>query len=89
MLGVGLKAKEVEFGSIRHLIFKIFSQPSIDSKTSKLNTVFTENNKVIEFQKVYDGVSVKSDLYQMARIYALIHPNPRELSIRTPGGKLR
>jgi len=25
----------------------------------------------------------------MARIYSIVNPNPRELSVRTPGGKMR
>lgn len=28
-------------------------------------------------------------IYNLSKIYNLVHPNPRELSIKTPGGKLR
>ena len=78
-----------EFGSIRSIIFGTLGQPPVDMHTGKPISAFSSPYGAIEFQRVYDGVGVKTMIYNLSKIYNLVHPNPRELSIKTPGGKLR
>lgn len=89
-VGTKAKQKDIKAGGLKFFI-QLFEKNLIDITTQKAPSAYSHKifKEPVSFLKTYDGYGINTDIYQLAKIYALVNPNPKEFSVRTPGGKMR